>query len=119
MNATNAPANRNADMRWLRWGLSAIAFLLALIVLELSVFVGPLQPRAQAQLPDSGAQLNVLIDGQKQINQTLQQILDQLRAGEIKVALSGADKVTRGSLAPAAPAGRPSPRPPQAAARAR
>ena len=55
MNPTNSPVNRAIDMRWLRRGLAAIAFLLMLITVELSALIGPLQPRAQAQIPDSGA----------------------------------------------------------------
>jgi hypothetical protein len=102
MNPANPPANKAIDTRWLRWGLASIAFLLTLIAVELSILIGPTQPRALGQIPDSGAQLNQLIESNKQIGRTVQQILDHLRTGEIKVAASGADREPRGAAAPAA-----------------
>lgn len=110
MNPTNAFANKAQDMRWLRWGLAAIAFLLTLIAVELSVLIGPTQPRALGQIPDSGAQLNQLIETNKQIAHTTQQILDQLRVGEIKVNAGGTDREPRGAVAPATPTPRPATR---------
>ncbi len=111
MNPTNAPANHPMDLRWLRWGLAAIAFLLTLVAVELSVLIGPVQSRAQAQIPDSGAQFNQLIEGQKQLQRTAQQILDQLRTGEIKVTVGGTDRETRGTLAPAPHTSKPAAKP--------
>jgi hypothetical protein len=97
MNLSNPPANKAMDMRWLRWGLAAIAFLLTLIAVELSVLIGPTQPRVLGQIPDSGSQLNQLIDGNKQLNHTTQQIHEHLRTGEIKVNVGSADKEARGT----------------------
>ncbi len=105
MNPTHSPVHAHTDMRWLRWSLAAIALLLMVIAVELSVLVGPLQPRAQAQIPDSGAQLMQLIEGQKVTNQILAQILDHLRTREIKARLIDTDKNTGG--ASPAPARRP------------
>jgi len=99
------------DMRWLRWSLAAIAFLLAVIAVELSVLTGPHGPQAFAQIPDSGAQLQQLIESQKQINRALEQILDHLRTGEIKARVIDTDKDKRNPL--------PAPRPANSAPRPR
>jgi hypothetical protein len=80
------------NARWLRWSLSAIAALLAVIAVELSALTGPLQPRAMAQIPDSGMQRKQLLDAQGQTNALLEQILDQLRTGPIKVKVVSTDK---------------------------
>lgn len=109
MITTHKPAQTVSDSRWLRWSLTTIALLLAVIALELSVLIGPIQPRVQAQIPDSGAQLMTLINGQTQTNQTLEQILNHLRTGEIKVTLSGTDKQSRDIPASSPRAGKPAP----------
>jgi hypothetical protein len=120
MNPSSPPTNKSSDMRWLRWGLAAIAFLLTLIAVELSVLIGPTQPRAVGQgIPDSGSQLNQLIDGNKQLNRTTQQIHDHLRTGEIKVNVGGADKESRGGPAPAPHTTKPASKSRPAASRAR
>jgi hypothetical protein len=120
MNSSNPPTGKSADMRWLRWGLAAIAFLLTVIAVELSVLIGPTQPQATAQgIPDSGAQLNQLIDGNKQLNHTTQQINDHLHTGEIKVNVSGADKEAKGTPAPAPRTTKPASKGRSAAAKSR
>lgn len=89
------------DSRWLRWSLTIIAALLAVIAVELSALLGPVMPRAQAQLPDSGLQRQQLLEAQARTNQLLEQIVDQLRSGTVKVTLSGTDKETSSGAAPA------------------
>lgn len=101
MGAPAVTPSKALDMRFLRWGLAAIAFLLTVIAVELSILIGPTQPRALGQIPDSGAQLNQLIESNKQINATTQQILQQLQSGEIKVRTGGADREPRGAVTPA------------------
>ncbi|GMV98762.1 MAG: hypothetical protein HRF43_20810 [Phycisphaerae bacterium] len=111
MNPANANQTRHSDLRWLRWSLSAIALLLAVIAVQLSALIGPVIPRAAAQSPpDSGAQLFKLIEAQTRTNQILQQILDHLRSGEIKVAIPTTDKQDRGAPAPAPRGGPAAPR---------
>lgn len=84
--------NETIDTRWLRTLLSAIVFLLAVIAIELSVLMIPVQPRAYAQIPDSGKQRYELLDAQKKTKATLDRILEHLRTQTIKVKVVSTDK---------------------------
>lgn len=98
MHATQG--NGGIDSRWLRWCLTGVVVLLAVIAVELSALIGPIIPRAEGQIPDSGAQLQQLIAAQEQSNRILQQILDHLKTGEIKVATPTTDKDNKSAAAP-------------------
>jgi hypothetical protein len=80
------------DMRWLRWLLSGVVFLLAVIAVELAALLGPLEPRAAAQIPDSGLQRKQMLQGQDQTNLLLDSILQHLRTQTLKVRVVGTDK---------------------------
>ena len=84
--------NEMSDMRWLKALLSAIVCLLAVIAIELSVLIPPIQSRACAQVPDSGKQRYELLDAQKKTTDVLSQILQHLRTQSIKVKVVGTDK---------------------------
>ena len=84
--------NETTNTRWLRALLSAIVCLLAVIALELSVLMGPVQPRALAQIPDSGKQRYELLDAQRKTIATVERILQHLRTQTIKVKVVGTDK---------------------------
>lgn len=84
--------NDAMNSRWLRWSLTVIAGLLAIIAIELSVFIGPLTPRAQAQIPDSGLQRRQLLELQRETNTKLDRILQHLRTQTVKVQVVGTDK---------------------------
>ena len=84
--------NETINTRWLRALLSAIVCLLAVIAIELSVLVAPLQPRACAQIPDSGRQRYELLDAQKKTTASLERILQHLRTQTVKVKVVGTDK---------------------------
>jgi len=84
--------NEKNDMRWLRGLLTAIICLLAVIAIELSVLITPVQPRAYAQIPDSGKQRYELLDAQKQTTAALGRILQHLRTQNVKVKVVGTDK---------------------------
>ena len=84
--------NATTNTRWLRVLLSAIVCLLAVIAIELSVLTAPVQPRALAQIPDSGKQRYQLLDSQKKTTATLERILQHLRTQTIKVKVVGTDK---------------------------
>jgi len=117
MNPSNPPANRATDLRWLRWGLAAIAFLLTVIAVELSVLIGPTTPRALGQITAGGPQPEQLVDGNKPLNHTTQPSNERLHTGEIKVNTGGADKEAKGAPAPAAHTSRPAAKSRPAAAR--
>ncbi len=87
--------NDSMNVRWLRWTLTAIVALLAVIAVELSALIGPLGPRAMAQIPDSGLQRKQLIDAQDRGNALLDSILQHLRTQTIKVKVVGTDKDTK------------------------
>ena len=87
--------NESVNARWLRWSLSAIAALLVVIAIELSVLIGPLAPRAHAQIPDSGLQRRQLLEAQNDTNAKLDRILQHLRTQTIKVKVVGTDKETK------------------------
>ncbi|UCD27946.1 MAG: hypothetical protein JSV03_12705 [Planctomycetota bacterium] len=84
--------NNSVDERWLRWVLTSIAVLLAIIAIELSALVGPFMQQAQAQIPDSGLQRIQLLESQVKTNSTLGQILQHLRTQTIKVKVVSTDK---------------------------
>ena len=84
--------NEPLNSRWLRWSLTCIAGLLFVIAIELSALSGPLIPRAQAQVPDSGAQRLKLLAENKKTNALLDQILQHLRTQTVKVKVIGTDK---------------------------
>ena len=84
--------NETTNTRWLRALLSAIVCLLVVIAIELSVLITPVQPRASAQIPDSGKQRYELLDAQKKTSAALDRILQHLRTQTIKVKVVGTDK---------------------------
>jgi hypothetical protein len=85
--------SESLDARWLRRLLSAIVILLAIIAVELSVMLPPLQARSYAQiLPDSARQRADQLAEQVKTNATLERILDQLRTGTVKVKVASTDK---------------------------
>ncbi len=84
--------NETTNTRWLRALLSAIVCLLAVIAIELSVLMAPVQPRALAQIPDSGKQRYQLLDAQKRTTANLERILQHLRTQTIKVKVVSTDK---------------------------
>ena len=71
--------NESMNARWLRWSLTAIAVLLGVIAIELSVLTGPLTPRANAQIPDSGLQRQQLLEAHRKTNAKLDHILQHLQ----------------------------------------
>lgn len=97
--------SESIDAQWLRRLLSAIVVLLAVIAVELSVMMPPVQARSEAQvpapvrqraevpmLPDSARQRADLLAEQAKTNTTLERILDQLRTGTVKVTVASTDK---------------------------
>ncbi len=91
------------NTRWLRWCLTGIVALLAVIAVELAVLIGPLEPRAMAQIPDSGMQRKQMLGAQDRGNVLLESILQHLRTQTLKVKVVGTDKESRteGATAPA------------------
>src|SRR5688500_10438074 len=87
--------NELTNARWLRWLLTAITVLLAVIAIELSALVGPIESRASAQIPDSGMQRKQQLDAQERTNSILEGILQHLRSQTIKVKVVGTDKDTK------------------------
>lgn len=98
--------NQPSHPRWLRWSLTAIAGLLAVIALELSVLLPPLQPSAVAQIPDSGLQRRQQLEAQDKTNLLLDQILQFLRTQTIKVKVVSTDKDSKAESKEAPRAGR-------------
>jgi uncharacterized protein YpmS len=84
--------NESTDARWLRLWLSAITVLLAVIAIELSVFMSPIESRALAQIPDSGLQRKQMVDAQDRTNSILEGILQHLRTQAVKVKVVSTDK---------------------------
>jgi hypothetical protein len=80
------------DLRWLRWCLTGIVFLLAVIAIELSALVGPMESRAMAQIPDSGQQRREMLEALHRNNALLEGILTHLRTQTIKVKVASTDK---------------------------
>lgn len=87
--------SETTNARWLRWSLTAIAALLAVIAVELSALLPPLQPRAMAQIPDSGLQRKQMLEATDRTNLLLDQILQFLRTQTVKVKVVGTDKDTK------------------------
>jgi hypothetical protein len=83
------------NARWLRGLLSAIVLLLAVIAIELATLTGPMQPRAMAQIPDSGLQRKQMLEAQDHANLLLDAILQHLRTQTLKVKVVGTDKEAR------------------------
>jgi len=88
------------DARWLRWSLTAIALLLAVIAIELSALIGPVQSRAVAQIPDTALQRKHLLEAQEQTNATLDRILQHLRTQTVKVQVVSTDKDPKKTAGP-------------------
>ena len=96
--------NESMNQRWLRWCLSAIVFLLAVIAIQLSVLTGPVTPLANAQVPDGGLQRVQLLEAQQQTTRSVNQLLQHLQTQTIKVRVEGTDKDSkRASARPVAP----------------
>ena len=87
--------NESMNARWLRWCLTGIVTLLAVIALELATLVGPIESRAMAQIPDSGLQRKQMLDLQDRTNALLDGILQHLRTQTLKVKVVGTDKESR------------------------
>ncbi len=79
------------NTRWLRWSLSAIALMLAVIAVQLSVLVGSGIPTAAAQdverkpFLDTTRQRLDLLNEQRATTAELKRILQQLQSGKTKV----------------------------------
>src|SRR5687768_2503095 len=71
--------NDSTNARWLRWLLTGITVLLAIIAIELSTLMGPIESRAWAQIPDSGMQRKQQLDAQEKANSILEGIFQHLR----------------------------------------
>lgn len=84
--------NETMDGRWLRYCLTAIVLLLAVIAIELGAMLSPAMPQTYAQVPDAGRQRRDLLDQQTQTNVRLDSILQALKTGPIKVTVVGTDK---------------------------
>lgn len=86
------------NTRWLRWCLTAIVVLLAIIAIELSALVGGMDAPATAQetataaFPDTTRQRLQLLDEQRRTTEELRRIREQLRSGTIKVRTVSTDK---------------------------
>ena len=68
-----------------------IGGFLALTCLRVWTGPQPLLPRAEAQIPDGGAQRKQLIDEVRRANDLLTQIKDLLEKGTLNVRVQGAD----------------------------
>ena len=100
--------NESMNARWLRWCLTGIVTLLAVIALELSALVGPVESQAMAQIPDSGLQRKEMLAEQQRTNSLLDAVLQYLRTQTLKVKVVGTDKQAKneapmpeGEVAPA------------------
>jgi hypothetical protein len=78
--------------RFTRGVLVALTVLLTIIVIELWAGRPTMTPEARAQVPDSGAQRNQMIEETRRTNQLLEQILDHLRTKPVKVKTVDTDK---------------------------
>ena len=67
--------------------LSAIAVLLAALVVELWSARPPMIPAAAAQVPDSGLQRKQQIDESKRTNELLARLLERIDKGPIRVVV--------------------------------
>jgi len=90
--------NDAMNARWLRWCLTAIVLLLAIIAIELTALVntGAVTARAEdtssTSFPNTTRQRLELLDEQRRTTEELQRILTQLRRGTIKVQITSTDK---------------------------
>jgi hypothetical protein len=90
--------NEAINARWLRWCLSAIVILLAIIAVELSALVGTWSAQAEAEetssatFPDTTRQRLELLDEQRRTSAEIRRVLEQLRTGTIKVRVVSTDK---------------------------
>lgn len=103
------------NARWLRWCLTAIVVLLALIALQLSALVRNGDGQAMAQddtstsFPNTTRQRLELLDEQRRTTEELRRILTHLKSGTIKVQSVSTDKENTsggGKKTPTAPAPR-------------
>ncbi len=89
-------SNVNAmDSRWLRWSLTAIVALLAVIAVELSVLLPSVEARAQAGLPDAAFQRKQLLEAQEKTTGAVERVLKHLQSGTVKVRMEGTDKESK------------------------
>lgn len=77
--------------RFTRSILVTLTLLLAVIAVELWIGLAD-RNTASAQIPDTGLQRQHIVDETRRTNQLLEQILDQLRTGTMKVRPESADK---------------------------
>ena len=82
--------------RFTRGVLVALTVLLTVIAIELWAGRPDMVPAAQAQVPDSGAQRNQIIEDGRRTNQLLEQILEHLRTKAVKVSIADTDKAKDG-----------------------
>lgn len=86
------------DARWLRWCLTAIVLLLAVIAVELSALIGGwdtpaiAQESSSATFPNTTRQRLELLGEQRRTADELHRILEHLRTGTIKVRVVSTDK---------------------------
>lgn len=78
--------------RFTRGLLCALTVLLAVIALELWVGLPSSASPAMAQIPDTGLQRLQIVEETRKTNQLLQEILNYLKTGTVKVKTESADK---------------------------
>ena len=88
--------------RFTRGLLLALTVLLAVIAIELWAARPGTTSTAMAQVPDSGAQRNQMIEETRRTNQLLEQILDHLKTKTVMVKMAdtdrgGSERTDRGS----------------------
>lgn len=88
--------------KYTRVVLTAITVLLTFIAVELADRGSPGLPAAQAQIPDTGKQRQVLLEETRQSNRLLSAILEHLRTKRIKVEVKETDTRKVGREAPRA-----------------
>lgn len=79
--------------RFTRGLLVVLTGLLAVVAVELWVGLSDRGP-ALAQIPDTGLQRQQIADEARRTNQLLEQILNHLKTGSVKVKIESADKRT-------------------------
>ena len=70
--------------------MNSSRWLMLIVILQVLLLVGqwvgqPTLPRAEAQIPDAGAQRNEIIDSIKTTNEKLDHLITLLESGELKV----------------------------------
>jgi uncharacterized protein YpmS len=78
--------------RLTRGVLCLLTALLVVIAVELWVAMPSSAPAAMAQIPDTGLQRQQIVEETRRTNQLLEQILEQLKTGTVKVKWESADK---------------------------